>query len=208
MGRFEDLTGQKFGRLTVAEYKGSDNGHGAVWECDCSCGAAKIVRARHLKSGAVQSCGCLNKEKTSERASTHGMTNTRLYHIWKQMRHRCYKPYASNYARYGGRGITVCEEWKNDFQAFYDWSMANGYSDDLSIDRIDANGNYEPSNCRWIGLDLQANNKRNNHYLTYKGRTQTVAEWSKEVGIKYATLWQRISDGWSVEEALTSNKTR
>ena len=141
-------------------------------------------------------------------ARTHGLSKTRIYRIWKQMRHRCYKTYDSGYAKYGSRGITVCDEWKNDFLAFYEWAMANGYSENLSIDRIDNNGNYCSENCRWVDLDIQANNKRNNHFLTYKGKTQTIAEWSREIGLDYGTLWKRVKDGWSAERALTNSKAR
>lgn len=202
MGKFDDLTGRKFGRLIAIEYAGSDNGHGAIWKCLCECGASKDVRAKHLKSGSVQSCGCYSKEATSKRKSTHKMTHTRIYNIWKAMRHRCEKTYSASFERYGGRGISVCEEWRNDFQAFFKWAMANGYTDGMSIDRIDNNGNYCPDNCRWVDMVTQANNKRNNHLLTYNGKTQTVAAWSKEIGIGSGTIWRRIRLGWSAEKAL------
>lgn len=202
MGQIEDLTGRKFGRLTVVEYAGSDNGHGSKWKCICDCGSTKVIRAKNLKGG-VHSCGCLNLEKLSQRA-THGKTNTRIYRIWKQMRHRCHKPYSSGFVKYGRKGISVCDEWRNSFQAFYDWAMANGYTDELTIDRIDNAGNYEPSNCRWASIATQANNKSNNRHLTFNGKTQTIAEWSDEVGIRRATLYKRISDGWTTERALTT----
>lgn len=206
--RYENLQGRRFGRLTVVEYLGSDKGCGSLWLCECACGTTKVIRARNLKEGTVQSCGCLNKEKLSERVSSHGKSSTRIYRIWKAMNHRCYKSYDSAYQNYGGRGITVCDEWRSDFQAFYNWSMANGYSDEASIDRIDNNGNYSPENCRWVGRDVQSNNKRNNLYLTYNGRTQTITEWSREIGINSSTLRKRIRDGWSVERTLTTKKMR
>lgn len=140
-------------------------------------------------------------------AKTHGLTNTRLYRIWCNMKTRCYCKTDFHYPRYGARGIVVCTEWKNDFQAFYDWSMSNGYSDDLTIDRIDVNGNYEPQNCRWADNFTQANNTRRNRYYTYNNETHTLTEWSRIVGIKREILKDRIFKlGWSFEDAIKTPK--
>ena len=133
---------------------------------------------------------------------THGMTKTRLFNIWMSMKQRCYNANKQHYDCYGGRGITVCDEWKHDFQAFHDWAMKNGYSDDLTIDRINHDGNYEPSNCRWSSLKKQANNKRNNCLVEYKGQVYTIAELSDIYGIKYSCLYNRLHKGWDVEKAL------
>lgn len=133
----------------------------------------------------------------------HGMEGTRLYKIWDKMKQRCINPNNPQYKHYGGRGITLCAEW-NEFAAFMVWAEANGYSDNLTIDRIDVDGNYCPINCRWISQRKQNNNKRNNHFLTYNGQTHTIAEWGEITGILPATIQHRISrDGWSVEDALT-----
>lgn len=125
----------------------------------------------------------------------------RIYMIWFDMKRRCYQPKNKRYDRYGGRGIKVCEEWL-DFQSFFDWSLANGYSDDLTIDRLDGNGDYSPENCRWADLITQANNRSNNHYITYQGETKTMMEWSKELNMNYSTLRRRINAGWDVEKAF------
>ena len=126
----------------------------------------------------------------------------RLYHIWFDMKRRCYQKQNKRWNKYGGRGIKVCPEWLNNFQSFFDWSMANGYADNLTIDRIDLDGDYSPDNCRWADEFQQANNRSNNHYITYQGETKTMMEWSRDLNMNYSTLRKRIRDGWSVEEAF------
>lgn len=138
----------------------------------------------------------------------HGMRNTRLYDIWRSMKQRCYNPKTNRYKKYGGRGITVCDEWKDNFQSFYDWAMSNGYSDDLSIDRIDPNGNYESNNCRWATAKQQANNRTNNNIIEFNGEVHTLAQWSEITGIKMATIGARLQKGWSVSDALTIKPLR
>lgn len=138
----------------------------------------------------------------------HGGKGTRIYRIWMKMRRRCSDPSEDNYLRYGGRGITVCDEWRDSFAAFRDWAIANGYADDLTIDRIDNDGNYEPSNCRWATRKTQQNNTRRNHYITANGLTLTVAEWSERTGIKYDTLQTRLKKGWNPEKAVSTPARR
>jgi hypothetical protein len=134
----------------------------------------------------------------------HGMVGTRIYKTWERMKYRCFNPRAMNYQKYGARGITVCEEWKHSFKSFYDWAMANGYRDDLTIDRIDVNGNYEPSNCRWITMLEQQNNRRSNRYITYNGETHTMADWCRILNLPYKVVKLRITSyGWSAERAFT-----
>ena len=152
-----DISGKVFGRLTAIKLA---PGKPAKWECVCSCGANVTVFAKNIKRGTTLSCGCLAREKTQERSTTHGLHKSRLYTIWRGILVRTGNPKADNYKLYGGRGITVCEEWK-EFQQFYDWSISHGYDDDLSIDRYPNNdGDYEPSNCRWATQAEQARNKR------------------------------------------------
>ena len=170
--------------------------------CECDCGKVTKVRIEHLKSGHTKSCGCYQKKQTSKAKRTHGREPKRLYSIWSNMKTRCYNKNTECYSGYGGRGITVCDEWKK-FEAFRDWALSNGYSDDLTIDRIDNDGNYEPSNCRWATDDEQRNNTRRNHFLEYQGKRLTIKQWSLIVGISDKTIRDRINRyGWTTEEAL------
>lgn len=158
MGSLIDISGQKYERLTVIERHGVKDGH-AAWLCKCDCGKTTVVNGRNLRSGRTTSCGCFHNEQLIERSLTHGKTHSRLYSIWHNMLNRCYYERTKCFEYYGGRGITVCDEWKNSFEAFHDWSIENGYSDELTIDRIDVDGNYEPSNCRWITMKEQCKNR-------------------------------------------------
>ncbi len=133
----------------------------------------------------------------------HGMRYSRIYNIWRSMRQRCNNPNTINYKDYGGQGITVCDEWNNSFEAFYEWAMVNGYEEHLTIDRIETSKNYCPENCRWVSQKVQQNNRSNNRYIEFNGVKHTLGEWSSITGIKIGTIWDRLQRGWTVEETLT-----
>ena len=163
----KDLTGQTFGKLIVIKRIGNKNNkRGARWLCQCSCGNYHEVSSNSLIQGLVKSCGCLfaNRRKRNPEVSDKEFSKERLYQIWTGMKARCYNKNHKDYKYCGFKGVIVCSEWKDNFKAFYDWSLANGYEDDLTIDRIDTFGNYEPSNCRWITISEQQMNRRVNHY--------------------------------------------
>lgn len=205
--RIVDISEEKFERLTPIEPIEIDKFHRAIWKCKCKCGNECAVAYSSLKNGDTQSCGCLHDEvfnKNRMHHVKHNQSNSRLFNIWVNMRQRCTNEKNQKYHRYGGRGITVCNEWLHDFQAFYDWSMSHGYADDLTIDRIDNDGNYEPSNCRWITAKEQANNVSYNLIFEMNGKKQTLKQWSEDVGINYGTLYSRIyRNGWSFEKAIS-----
>ena len=230
-----DIVGLKYGRLTVLQKDGIRakpcGKTNIYWLCKCDCGNYATASTSDLRSGNTKSCGCLKKENAFKvgnkpkmkheqsrkmkdynkteyfhnQSKMHGYSRTRLYNIWQAMKTRCYNPNHRHYKDYGARGIRVCTEWEHDFLAFRKWALENGYAENLSIDRIDNNGNYEPSNCKWTSSKEQSNNKRTSHLITFNGKTQTMAEWAEEIGISYNTLEGRINElGWSVEKALTS----
>ncbi len=213
-GKALDLEGKRIGKLKVIKrIENSKNGQ-SRWLCECECGNEKIISSGMVSDKRAKMCcnECMGKRKyihvNGKLYYMHGMKNTPLYKIWASMKIRCQNKCANRYERYGGRGITICHEWTNEngFMNFYNWAIKNGYKDGLSLDRINVNGNYEPSNCRWITMKEQQNNKSNNHLLTYNGKTQTISQWEEETGIKYATIYARLKYGWSVERALTEKR--
>lgn len=202
------LTGKIYGRLVVVERNYNMNKGGVWWTCQCSCGNIKSVKGSNLINGGTKSCGCYKSECSSARIkailTTHGGTGTRLHKIWECMKSRCSYSKGDAYKNYGGRGITVCDEWKNDFVKFYDWALVNGYKDDLTLDRINVNGNYEPSNCRWVTRKEQNRNTRKTIYLTFNNETKCLKDWSEFYGLPYHVLKYRYHKGWSIEKALAT----
>lgn len=194
MAKHLDLTGMRFGRLTVLglkDYLRQPNGKPYyLWECLCDCGTITDVAGGHLRDGHTQSCGCYNRDIITR----HGMTNTRIHKIWDKMRDRCLNKNHMYYKNYGGRGISICDEWLV-FENFRDWAISSGYNDKLTLDRIDNNGNYCPDNCKWSTILEQNNNKNNNRYLEYDGKIYTMAELSRKAKIPYGTFMKRL-DYW------------
>lgn len=198
------MIGKQFGRLTVVSLDRTTQNGKRYWLCECECGNTKVVEGYKLRSGNTMSCGCLQNEVRGTYRKSHGMTNTKLYTIWQNMKHRCNDSKNIMYKNYGGRGIRVCEEWMSGFEPFMEWAFDNGYVEGLSIERVDVNGNYEPCNCKWITKKEQYLNRTDSHKITAFGKTQTLKEWSDEVGIKFDTLERRINKyGWEPEKALT-----
>lgn len=208
---FNDLSGKKFNHLLVLKLDSIKN-NTTYWLCQCDCGNIKKISAGHLKNGHTKSCGCIRKDCRADKNPSykHGLRKSRLYEILVNIKTRCYNVNNKTYKNYGGRGITVCEEWRNDFLNFYNWAMDNGYRDDLTIDRIDVNGNYEPSNCRWVNWKIQQNNRRNNHIIEYNGEKHTLQEWSEilPINVSSSVLRYRILNGWSIEDAFLKNVRR
>jgi len=201
-----DLTGQKFGLLTVLSKSDKTRGkrNRIAWKCLCECGKEVLVVGEQLRYGVTKSCGCLKRKIAKDNHTKHGFANKeRLYTIWRHIRGRCSDKNDKRYKNYGGRGITVCDEWLNSYLSFRNWAMENGYNDNLTIDRIDVNGNYEPSNCRWATQKEQANNMTTNHLLELNGEIMNIKQWSERIGIKYMTILYRLKKGWSIKDALT-----
>lgn len=193
-----DLTGKKFGRLTVVRHCGD-----GYWLVHYDCGTSKTIFGDHLRRGASSSCGCLAIEMLVERCKTHGMRHSPEWQVWSAMRYRCFNPRAKAYLDYGGRGITVCDEWLNSFEAFYR-DMGPRPGPGWSIDRIDNNGNYEPRNCRWVQDELQEHNKRSNRLLEFNGNTYPLSVLARMHGLTPGCLGDRLSYGWPLQKALTT----
>ena len=193
-----DMAGKTFGRWTVLSYAGASK-----WQCRCECGYEKDVEGKSLRRG--QSQGCIACHTRTRPATKHGGKRTRLYSIWCGMKTRCYNINDVAYPRYGGRGITICDEWRTDFDAFRNWALATGYTDNLTIDRYpDNRGNYEPGNCRWATYAEQSRNYSRNRSIDFRGRTVLICDLATEVGLPQDVLKNRILRyGWDVERAVS-----
>lgn len=194
-----DITGERFNNLTALNFEYRDSKHQHYWNFRCDCGNEFIARKSAVTSGNTSRCmECSAKEKRN-RGITHGFSKTRLYKEWAGIIQRCENELSTSYDRYGAIGISVCDEW-HKFEPFAEWALSNGYNDELTIDRIDVEGNYEPSNCRWVGNLEQANNKRTNVYITVNGEVHTIADWARIYRMKYHTLYDRVKKGWNENE--------
>lgn len=200
MAKLADLAGMRFERLLALEQSVSD-ARNRKWICLCDCGKKCVVTSYHLRSHKVKSCGCYRVDFSREKAKTHGMCYTRFYRIYASILTRVTNTNEPSYPRYGGRGIKICERWLS-FDNFYE-DMFPSYSKDLEIDRIDNDGDYEPSNCRWVTKKTNCNNRSTNRYETLFGETKTAAQWCEHFGIKFSTVFMRIRYGWSVEDAYS-----
>lgn len=181
MSRLLEMTGQRFGRLTVIA-RAQNLDHKAAWQCLCDCGRTVAIRGWLLRSGASQSCGCWKRDRLRK----HGMKNTPEYVVWQAMKDRCYNPRRSAYKDYGGRGIRICERWRNDFREFY--KDMGPRPKGTSLDRINNDGDYEPGNCRWATKDMQARNMRKTRRFTHQGEDLCVAEWARRIGKSYSAV--------------------
>ncbi len=210
MGKLIDLTGQRFGRLTVVGRSFVRKGQ-LFWTCRCDCGNICDVQGSSLRGGRTSSCGCLHDEMACERLRVNdyyrhgesGVTDAKLYRVWVNMKQRCYNPKSPEYHNYGERGISVCHEWVNDFTTFMHWAEENGYRQGLSIERIDNNANYSPENCRWATSRDQSNNQRKTVFLTYNGETKPLSFLAEEHGLTRELVKHRLMRGWTIERALT-----
>lgn len=197
----DDYIGKKVHSLTaigLAERKPSDK----EWKlrCLCECGRETYITPSQFRRGVVKSCGC---KRATVCTKQKGHSKHPLYHVWLQMMYRCYKKTSKAYGRYGGRGISVCEEW-HDFESFVRWSdSVGGRPDGYTLDRINNNGDYNPYNCRWVPMKIQNINKSDNIVIGYSGKSQTLSEWANQLGIKWVTLHNRYVRGWSIERMLT-----
>lgn len=201
-----NMLGVRQGKLTVIKYAGRNKHNEATWLCKCDCGKEIVVRGGHLREGqkACQQCALIEKNKSSAK---HHMSRSKLYNTYYAMLKRCYTPSCASYGRYGGRGISVCDEWRNaenGFLNFAKWANSHGYSEDLSIDRIDVDKGYSPDNCRWVTMAEQASNRSNTPFVTYNGETHALSEWAKKLDIPRKNLYCRLKSGWSVDRAFST----
>ena len=198
MSNLKNIIGKKYNRLEVISREKNSKGGQTRWLCKCDCGNTIIAFGVNLRNGHTQSCGCLQREQASKVNSTHGKSKSRLHNIWKTMKQRCVNPNNHNYKNYGGRGITICEEWEKDYLKFEEWALKNGYDEnakygECTIDRIDVNGNYEPSNCRWVTQKEQARNKRNCRYVFFEGEKYTLAELSEILEVPAEKVYRSMN---------------
>lgn len=219
MSKMVDMTGKKYGRLTGIRPCGRNEAGRLLWLFKCDCGNEHLADARCVRKGVISSCGCLRSEICSERGRkyilraqqacvTHGQSSRRIWRIYNAMLNRCYNERNSSFGDYGARGITVCNEWRNNLFAFIEWAYANGYTDELTIDRIENDKGYSPDNCRWVTRAVQNCNTRQNILITIGDETKTKTEWARAVGVSIDTINRRLAQGWLPSEAVTTPVAR
>lgn len=197
-----DLLNKRFGKLTVIELTKDRSHKERHWKCLCDCGNEHIAKSSSLVHGRAIQCRNCSMKQIAESNKKHGCEPKRLHEIYTNMKTRCHNPKYSLYHRYGGRGIKVCPEWEESFSSFRSWALSSGYEDGLSLDRADNDGDYTPENCRWSTIVEQANNRRTNRIISYKGESDTLANWARKIGMSYAVLQARLNAGWSIERAF------
>lgn len=210
MGKLIDLTGQRFGRLKVIKRAKRKKNRQVMWICKCDCGNIKEIVGVSLRNGDTRSCGCYRRECELKNLSqnwgkaliTHGLSKTKLYRVYTDMKNRCNNTKCKAYKDYGQRGIKVCDEWQEDFMSFYNWAIKSGYKDELSIDRIDNNKGYSPDNCRWATKRQQANNTRLTKKVTILGETKTFYEFEKQYGIPAQLMHSRYNKGFRDDKVV------
>lgn len=213
MNKVASMVGKVYGRLTVLSVAENDKFGNTFVICECVCGNKKRINSANLRHNKTNSCGCIHKENVSKKMKEiqykHGLSNHNLMRCLAGMKNRCYNEKVENYKNYGGRGIKICDEWnqkKIGFINFYNWSINNGYKEGLTIDRINNDGNYEPSNCRWVTNEVQQRNKSNNIFLTFEGKTHCLAEWAEITGINVEKIGDRYRSNLPVERILFKGK--
>ena len=203
MSNFKDLSNQKFGCLIPLSVDKNKNYKKTHWICKCDCGNITIVSTCDLTSGHTKSCGCLKFKSKNQK---HGMKNTRIYNIWCSMKQRCNNKNCSVYKSYGAKGISVCPEWNSNFISFYNWSISNGYKDNLTIDRLDNSKGYSPENCRWATAKQQARNRISNIIIEHNGESKILIEWCEKYNVRYSTVYDRLVALRNKNEEITFEK--
>ena len=202
-----DLTGRRFGKLVVIE-RAENVGKRIKWKCQCDCGKQTVVYGENLVKGHTTSCGCYRDDMRGKLHHKHGMKHARIYTVWCKVKDRCYQPSNSSYPRYGGRGITMCDEWRDDPMSFINWSYENGYDEnagygECTLDRIDNSKGYCPENCRWVDEKTQANNRRSNLLIAHNGETKTLAQWRDHFGMTQSKAYYHlVTKGRSIQELI------
>lgn len=207
MAKLSIAIGRRFGKLIIIDevdgYVFPDGQKARRFRCRCDCGAITTPLLRCLIRGETTSCGCAHRGRTIARNTTHGLTHHPLNSIWRGMKKRCTNGKCRQYRYYGGRGISICDDWMRSFQSFYKWAITHGYERGLQIERKDNNGNYSPDNCEWTTRFVQMNNTRKNRFIQYQGRVFTIAQLARHIGLSYGTVWNRVKRNWKIEYVVS-----